>query len=126
MARCIHSFHATSENGSDLGWVCAFCPRPSRMVKGIIVQTDPEKCASMCAHFEPYSEPPSHERTTLKAASERLYKQYAERWGIPTPGAEYPITVPGPDIADHPARFQHRPDPPRRQIPPADLASRYK
>jgi len=30
------------------------------------------------------------------------------------------------DVSDHPLAFQRRPDPPRRQIPPAKMAERYK
>jgi len=128
--RCIHSFHATSETGADLGWVCAFCHRPNRLTPGIIVQTNPTLCESMCAHFEEYIEP-THKRTTLYAAADALLKAYMDEWGKPPLRnpltGEVIWTMPTTlDIADHPKAFQRQPAPPRRELPMTELLERYK
>jgi len=122
MARCIHSYHATGEHGEDLGWVCAFCHRLNRATPGVIVPTDPARCAAMCVHFEQYTATHPQRRMNRRERAEMLYDLYVDEWGDDQPA---PIGQ-APDLADHPNSFQRRPAPPRRQIPPAKMAERYK
>ena len=72
---CISAYHATGENGQDLGWFCSF---PGGLKRVTVAD------CSGCPYREVYEHPrKSPQIHNLVDASSVLADAYLELWGVP-------------------------------------------